>query len=204
MSRAATFRETCFDPLFAGPAISRRLLDAMSRPGAVLPLGEIPLVGPPPDLRAACAVLLAVLDRDVTFHVTDHGASDIRDYLRFNTGARPARPAHADFVLVAGRSAGATLDAIVGPMPDRGDEGVRVLYAPTDFYPHESSADVVLALGGGDAIGEGRLSLGGVAAADFHRLSAGRLTSRPVDLWFASADGRFAAIPRSTGWWPAP
>jgi alpha-D-ribose 1-methylphosphonate 5-triphosphate synthase subunit PhnH len=198
------FRETCFDPLFAGPAISRCLLDAMSRPGAVLPLGEIPLVGPPPDLRAACAVLLAVLDRDVTFHVTDHGTSGIRDYLRFNTGARPARSAHADFVLVTGPSAGATLDAIVGALPDRGDEGVQVLYAPTALDPYETSADVVLVLGGSDGIGERRLSLGGVAAIDFHRLSAGRLTSRPVDLWFASADGRLATIPRSTCWWPAP
>src|SRR5258706_10690505 len=177
MSSTATFRETCFDPLFAGPAISRRLLDAMSRRGAVLPLGEIPLVVPPPDLRAACAVLLAVLDRDVTFHVTDPAASDIRDYLRFNTGARPARPAHADFVLVAGPSAGATLDALVGAMPGRRDDGVRVLYAPTALDPYETSADVVLVLGGTDGLGERRLSLGGVASADFHRLSAGRLTS---------------------------
>ena len=204
MSRAATFRETCFDPLFAGPAISRRLLDAMSRPGAVLPLGEIPLVVPPPDLRAACAVLLAVLDRDVTFHVTDDGMSEIRDYLRFNTGARPARPEHADFVLVAGLSGGAALDAIMGALPDRGDEGVRVLYAPTELDAHETSADVVLVLDGAAGVGERRLSLGGVAASDFHRLGAGRLTSRPVDLWFASAAGRLAAIPRSTDWWPAP
>ena len=201
MRHAATFRETCFDPLFAGPAISRRLLDAMSRPGVVLPLGEIPLVVPPIGLRAACAVLLAVLDRDVTFHVTDPGASEIRDYLRFNTGARLASPDHADFVLVAGQSAGAALDAIAGAMPDRGDDGIRMVYAPTGLDPQETSADVVLGLGGADA-GARRLTLGGVAAADFHRLSACRLTSRPVDLWFASADGRLAAIPRSTWWYP--
>ena len=204
MRRAATFRETCFDPLFAGPALSRCLLDAMSRPGVVLPLGEIPLVVPPIGLRAACAVLLAVLDRDITFHVADPGGSEIRDYLRFNTGARPASPDHADFVLVVGRSAGATLDAIVDAMPDRGDEGVRVVYAPTELDPQETSAEVVLDLGGADVVGERRLSLGGVASADFHRLSACRLTSRPVDLWFASADARLAAIPRSTCWCPAP
>src|SRR5687768_14065630 len=109
MKAGATFRETCFDPLFAGPTISRCLLDAMSRPGVVLPLGEIPLVVPPPDLRPACAVLLAVLDRDVTFHVTDPGASEIRDYLRFNSGARPAPAERADFVLVIGPSAGPAL-----------------------------------------------------------------------------------------------
>jgi alpha-D-ribose 1-methylphosphonate 5-triphosphate synthase subunit PhnH len=158
MRGAATVREACFDPLFAGPAISRRLLDAMSRPGAVLPLGEIPLVVPPVGLRAACAVLLAVLDRDVTFHVTDPAASEIRDYLRFNTGARSVSPEQADFVLVAGQSAGAALDAIVDTMPDRGDEGVRVVYAPSELDPQETRADVILGLGGAD-VGERRLSL---------------------------------------------
>lgn len=204
MRRDAAFREMCFDPLFAGSAISRCLLDAISRPGSVLPLGEIPLVVPPADLRPACAVLLAVLDRDVTFHVTDPGASEIRDYLRFNTGARPAGPEHADFVLVVGRSAGAALDAIVGTLPDRGDDGARVVYAPTALDPEETRADVILELGVAHGLGERCLSLSGVAPADFHRLSAARLTSRPLDLWFASADGRLAAIPRSTGWWPAP
>jgi alpha-D-ribose 1-methylphosphonate 5-triphosphate synthase subunit PhnH len=202
MRRDTTFRETCFDPLFAGSAISRCLLDAISRPGAVLPLGEIPLVVPPPDLRPACAVLLAVLDRDVTFHVADPGASEIRDYLRFNTGARPFPPEQADFVLVIGRSAGAALDAIVGAMPGRGDDGVRIVYAPTELGPRETGAEVVLALGVANGVGERCLSLSGVAAADFHRLGAHRLTSRSVDLWFASADGRLAAIPRST-WWCA-
>jgi alpha-D-ribose 1-methylphosphonate 5-triphosphate synthase subunit PhnH len=204
MRRDATFRETCFDPLFAGSAISRCLLDAISRPGAVLPLGEIPLVVPPPELRAACAVLLAVLDRDVTFHVTDPGAADIRDYLRFNTGARPASPEHADFVLVVGRSAGPALDAIVGALPDRGDDGVRIVYAPTELDPPPTGAEVVLELGIANGIGERRLSLDGVAAADFRRLGARSVVSRPVDLWFASADPRLAAIPRSTWWCAAP
>jgi len=202
MKRLGTFRETCFDPLFAGPTISRTLLDAMSRPATVLPLGEIPLVVPPPDLRPACAVLLAVLDRDVTFHVADAGASDMRDYLRFNTGAHAAAPEDADFVLVVGPTAGPALDAILRAAPEPTDDGVRLVYAPVDLDPLDSRPDLILELDDAEIYGERRLALDGLAASDFERLYACRATSRPVDLWFASPDGRLAAIPRATRWRP--
>jgi phosphonate C-P lyase system protein PhnH len=203
MRLAATVRETCFDPLFAGPTISRCLLDAMSRPGTVLPLGEVSLLVPPPALRPACAVLLAVLDRDVTFHVADGGASDLREYLRFNTGAHVAGPEDADFVLVTGPSAGSALDAIVGATPRPTDDGVRLVYAPIELDPLDRRPDVVLELDDSEIYGDRRFTLNGLDAGDFERLHTRRPTSRPVDLWFASADGWVAGIPRTTRWRPA-
>jgi alpha-D-ribose 1-methylphosphonate 5-triphosphate synthase subunit PhnH len=203
MKRYGTFRETCFDPLFAGPTISRCLLDAVCRPGTVLPLGDNPLVVPPSDLRPACAVLLAVLDRDVTFHVADGGTSDMREYLRFNTGAHAAAPEDADFLLVVGPTAGPALDAILHAAPGPSDDGVRLVYAPSELDPLDTRPDVVLHLDDSEIYGERRLAVGGVSAGDFEGLHERRSTSRPVDLWFVSADGRLAAIPRSTRWRPA-
>jgi alpha-D-ribose 1-methylphosphonate 5-triphosphate synthase subunit PhnH len=203
MKRLGTYRETWFDPLFAGAAISRTLLDAVSRPATVLPLGDIPLVVPPSGLRPACAVLLAVLDRDVTFHVADAEAADMRDYLRFNTGAHAAAPEDADFVLVVGPTAGPALDAIVRAAHEPTDDGVRLVYVPDDLNPLDGRAEVVLELDDAEIYGTRRLTVDGLAAADFARLHTCRATSRPVDLWFVSPDGRLAAIPRTTRWRPA-
>jgi alpha-D-ribose 1-methylphosphonate 5-triphosphate synthase subunit PhnH len=203
MRRAETFREIGFDPLLAGPGISRSLLDAMSRPGSVVPLGQLPVAVPPADLRPACAVLLAVLDRDVTLHVTEAATSEMREYFRFNTGARCGSPRDADFVLVVGPSAGPALDAILDTAPDAADEGVRLIYVPTELDSAHTPPDVVLELDDAESYGERRLAVRGVEAADFDRLHACRSTSRPVDLWFVSIDGWLAAIPRTTRWSPA-
>src|SRR5919108_6107973 len=90
MRAGAELRETWFDPIVAGPALSRRLLEATACPGRVISLGEIALAVPPPRLRSACALLLAVMDREATFHVLGPHADRMREYLRFNTGAHVA------------------------------------------------------------------------------------------------------------------
>jgi phosphonate C-P lyase system protein PhnH len=199
MKAPETFRELDFDPLLAGPALSRALLDATSRPGSPVPLRPVALTVPPRDLRPACAVLLAALDRDVSLHVTDAGTRELRDYLRFNTGAHGATAGHADFVLVVGPSAGRALDTIIdATRPD--DPGVCLVYAPAALDAFQTPPDVVLELDDAGIYGERRLALHGLDEADFRRLHAARSTSRPVDLWFVSADGWLAAIPRTTPW----
>ena len=87
MILTAELRETAFDPVFGAQAMFRRLLEATARPGLVVSLADVPLVVPPARLRPACVLLLALMDREVTFSVVGPEAETVREYLRFNTGA---------------------------------------------------------------------------------------------------------------------
>jgi len=51
MTALAELRETQFDPLFAGQALFRRVLEATARPGLVVLLGDVALAVPSPRLR---------------------------------------------------------------------------------------------------------------------------------------------------------
>src|SRR5215510_14324379 len=93
----ADLRETRFDPLVTGPALFSRLVQATACPGDVVPLGDVKLDVPSPRLRSACALLLAVMDREVSFHVLGAGSGRVREYLRFNTGAHIVALGSADF-----------------------------------------------------------------------------------------------------------
>jgi alpha-D-ribose 1-methylphosphonate 5-triphosphate synthase subunit PhnH len=200
MVSVAALREIRFDPLFAGQAIFRHLLEATARPGHVVSLGDVPLVVPPARLRPACAVLLVVLDREVTFHVTGPGASEVRDYLHFNTGSHSTDPEDADFILVTGASAGASLDRARRGTLEAPHETATIVYAPAELGPPAEDADVSLVLSGPGILGERRLRLRGVAREDFERLREDRAFPLGLDLWFAAADGGLCAIPRSTRW----
>jgi alpha-D-ribose 1-methylphosphonate 5-triphosphate synthase subunit PhnH len=200
MISVAALRETRFDPLFAGQANFRHLLEATARPGHVVSLGDVPLVVPPARLRPACAVLLAVLDREVTFHVTGPGASEIRDYLHFNTGSHSTHPEDADFILVTGASAGASLDRARRGTLEAPHETATLVYAPAELEPLAEDADVSLVLSGPGITGERRLRLRGVGGEDFERLREDREFPRGLDLWFAAADGGLCAITGSTRW----
>jgi alpha-D-ribose 1-methylphosphonate 5-triphosphate synthase subunit PhnH len=200
MITAASLRETCFDPLFAGQAVFRHLLEATARPGHVVSIGEIPLVVPPAPLRPACALLLALLDREVTFHVTGPGASEIRDYLHFNTGSHSTDPEDADFILVTGASAGASLARARHGTLEAPHESATIVYTPAELGPPAEDADVILVLSGPGVPGERRLRLRGVLGEDFERLREGRAFPLGLDLWFAAADGGLCVIPRSTHW----
>src|ERR1044071_948861 len=87
MIGSAELRETAFDPVFGAQPMFRRLLEATARPGLVVPLGDVPLLVPPARLRPASVLLLALMDREVTFAVVGPDAEMVREYLRFNTRA---------------------------------------------------------------------------------------------------------------------
>lgn len=193
---AGGVREASFDPLVGGATARARLRVAIARPGAPLPFGDHALAVPPPALRPACALLLSVLDRDVTFHVTGGPpAPEIREYLRFNSGARAVDPLDADFVLVLGCTAGATLEAIITRGSGPAADGVRVVYAPRTLRLGGGGDDVVLTVTS-SAAEERRLWVAGMLADDLRRLGA----CSGVDVWLASADGRLAVLPRRTTW----
>jgi alpha-D-ribose 1-methylphosphonate 5-triphosphate synthase subunit PhnH len=192
----AELRETAFDPIFGAQAMFRRLLEATTRPGLVVSLGETPLVVPPARLRPACVLLLALMDREVTFAVVGPDAESVREYLRFNTGAHATDTAAADFVLVTAsgrdwsRARRGTLDAP--------HESATVVLIPTHVGGPPGRADVTLRLTGPGIAGATTLPLRGLGVLDVAPIVDRSDFPLGVDVWFAGADGYLAAVPRST------
>lgn len=101
-------RETAYDEVFDAQRHFRTVLDAMSRPGRVNRLTGPVLSPPAPFLPASAAVAFALLNADVTFHLT--GFTDAAAaYLTAHTHSRPAPAAQADFLFLSGN---APLDAV--------------------------------------------------------------------------------------------
>src|SRR5215470_14095815 len=146
MTAVAELRELQFDPLLAGQMLFRRLLEATARPGLVVSVGDVALAVPSPRLRAACALLLAVMDHEVTFHVVGPGAERMREYLRFNTGAHVVEIGAADFVLVT--ASGTPWDGARRGTLEAPHEGATVVCAPTVIGCAPGVADIMLSLRG--------------------------------------------------------
>jgi alpha-D-ribose 1-methylphosphonate 5-triphosphate synthase subunit PhnH len=182
MITTAELHEARFDPVFAVHGLLRRVLDATARPGLVVDLGELALTVPPPRLRPACALLLSLMDDEVSFHVLGPDAERIRTYLRFNTGARATVLADADFVLVTASGL---------PWPDAPREGATVVCVPDSLSNSPAVADVVLRLQGPGIPGERRLFIEGLRRDDL-------AVAPGIELWLAAAAGSLAVITRST------
>jgi alpha-D-ribose 1-methylphosphonate 5-triphosphate synthase subunit PhnH len=84
------------DPVLGAQAAFRAVLDAMSRPGRRIEIGT-DLTPPNPLCQASAAVLLALVDHDTTLHLS--GTQDAADWLAFHTGAPPAPPESANFIM---------------------------------------------------------------------------------------------------------
>ncbi|MGY6635139.1 MAG: phosphonate C-P lyase system protein PhnH [Alkalilacustris sp.] len=88
---------------FADPAVQaadafRAVLQAMARPGRIVRVaGAAP---PAPCSPAAGAVLLTLVDGDAPLHLArSHDDADLRDWVRFHTGAALVQPGEAAFAL---------------------------------------------------------------------------------------------------------
>lgn len=196
MIMTAELRETAFDPLFGAQGMFRRLLEATARPGLVVPLGPVPLVVPPVRVRPACVLLLALMDREVTFSVVGPDAETVREYLRFNTGAHATAVSGADFVLVTasgGDWSAARRGALEAP-----HESATVVLTPSHVGGAPGGADVTLRLTGPGIVGEAVLPLRGLNIFDVAPLVDRADFPLGVDVWFAGADGHLAVVPRST------
>ena len=192
----AELRETAFDPVFGAQAMFRRLLEATARPGLVVSLADVPLVVPPARLRPACVLLLALLDREVTFSVVGPDAEIVREYLRFNTGAHAAGMAAADFVLVT--ASGREWSAARRGTLDAPHESATVVLVPSHVGGPPARADVTLRLTGPGIARETMLPLRGLGVLDVAPLVDRTDFPLGVDVWFAGADGHLAVVPRST------
>jgi alpha-D-ribose 1-methylphosphonate 5-triphosphate synthase subunit PhnH len=195
----APLRETRFDPVVAGQSVVRRLLDATANAGTVVGLNGADLVVRPSRLAGACALLLAVLDNDVSVRVLGPDADAIGEYLRFNTGARSAPVEMADFVLVTGRTSDGQISRVIGRRRHL-DIGPTLVYAPDALRPVAFPDSVTLAVAGPRVGGIRRLHVAGIDREELGRVHALGHASTGIEVWLVSAERTIAVIPRSSIW----
>ncbi|MGJ3242416.1 MAG: phosphonate C-P lyase system protein PhnH [Opitutales bacterium] len=132
-----TLREIDYDVVHDAQNHFRAILDAMARPGEIRVLEPVS-IDPPPGLPSASAlVALALINRDVAFHL---GFEDeaVEAYLKLNTGSPPAALEEADFIFAPGDAHPAVVESA--------KEGILT-------YP-ETAATLVFHVGGlGDLAG---------------------------------------------------
>lgn len=182
------------DPVFDSQATFRAALDALARPGRVVPLP--PRLTPPAPLNpAAAALCLTLADLDTPLWLDPAADSDaVRGYLRFHSGAPlVADRAAAHFAVLAAPGAIADLEGFAPGTPE---------------YPDRAATLIVQVAGFGDT---GGVSLNGPGIETVRRLAVDGLLAGfwdwaranhagyplGVDVLFA-ADDRIAGLPRST------
>lgn len=88
------------DPATQSAHAFRALLEAMARPGRIFPIGGA--TPPAPLSQAAGAVLLTLADPGTPLHLAGrYDSADIRDWIRFHTGAPLVTADQAIFALGA-------------------------------------------------------------------------------------------------------
>jgi phosphonate C-P lyase system protein PhnH len=195
----APLRETRFDPVVAGQSVVRRLLEATANPGTVVALNGADLVVRPSRLSGACALLLAVLDNDVSVRVLGPDADTVGEYLRFNTGARSGSLDAVDFVLVTGQTSDGQISRVTGRRRYL-DIGPTLVYAPDALRPSAFEGSVTLAVAGSRVGGIRRLRVSGIDHEELARVHALAHASMGIEVWLVSAERTVAVIPRSSLW----
>lgn len=84
------------NPVLGAQNVFRAVLEAMSHPGRILPIGDT-LTPPAPLCPAGAAILLALADHDSPLHLA--GTEAAADWLAFHTGAPQTDAETADFVM---------------------------------------------------------------------------------------------------------
>jgi alpha-D-ribose 1-methylphosphonate 5-triphosphate synthase subunit PhnH len=132
------------DPVFDAQSVFRAVMDAMARPGSMMPVRS--LARPPQPLAAsAAAVTLTLCDHDTPLWLDPPLAASeaVRAYLAFHTGAPlVASPADAAFALVADPAALIFLETFAQgtqEYPDRSTTlilQVEALWSDAGAAPH--------------------------------------------------------------------
>lgn len=182
------------DPVFDAQTVFRAAMNALARPGEIVPLapGTLP---PEPLTPVLAALALALCDHETPIWLDPQieNVPEAVDFLRFHTGASIApHPAAAAFALISNPAAMPGLAAFAQGTPDYPDRSATLLIAVDDL-----GADGPFTLAGPGIAGERRFGAmplpEGFAAewAENHaRFPLG------VDALLA-APGRLAGLPRT-------
>jgi alpha-D-ribose 1-methylphosphonate 5-triphosphate synthase subunit PhnH len=177
------------DPVLLGHAVYRPLLQAMSRPGTVWRL--------PAEARSRplVALLGAIADREVAFHVAAADDAALGREIAWATGARPAALEEADFVIFPwAESVGRALRARRGTL-EYPDGGATLVYVIRRCAP-EGGRAVLRGPGIRDAA---RPALEGLDPRELGWLrEANAAFPLGVDAIFLDSDAQVICIPRST------
>lgn len=183
------------DPVLDAQSVFRAIMDAMARPGRVVPL-DFSLMPPGPLSAGAAAIALALADYETPIWLDAPLAATeaVSHWLRFHTGAPIADdPARAVFALISDS----------GALPDfalfsSGEQNYPDRSASLIVQVESLSSGMSLSLSGPGIERTQSLRMGPLPA-DFVECAAGnhRLFPRGVDLLFVSGYA-VAAIPRST------
>lgn len=175
------------DPIVLGHAVYRPLLQAMSRPGTVLAL--------PPAARQQplLALLGALLDGEVTFHLAGEGP--LGREIAWRTGCRLAAAERADFLVCPGGTSGGRVARAPRGSLEYPDGGATAIYAVRRC---EAAGGRVVLRGPGIRDAAAPL-IEGLDGGELELLrDANREFPLGVDAVFLDEEARVLCIPRST------
>lgn len=190
------FLEPSFDKVFDTQKIYRLMLDAMARPGKIIDLPCLDICPPSGLSGYAAGLAFTLLDAETTFAVLPADAL-WQDYLAVNTGAKPAVPAAAEFILLTGQRhapeiAEANRGSLLAP------EGGATLFILVGGIAADAGS-IKLTLTGPGVDGQATVMLEGLILANLESiLSLNSEYPLGVDCFFVDRRGRLFAIPRST------
>jgi alpha-D-ribose 1-methylphosphonate 5-triphosphate synthase subunit PhnH len=182
------------DPPRDAQGVFRAVMNAMARPGRVLPF-RTGFDCPVPLNISAAAILIALADYEtpIWLDAALGKADGVTEFLRFHTGARIVGAAEeASFAVIADPAAAPPFTAFAHGAPDYPDRSATLIY-----QVERLTAEGWTLTGPGIA---GKAALGAAPLpADFARQHNANYARYPlgVDVLFA-APGAIAALPRST------
>lgn len=170
-----------------GHATFRAVLQAMSRPGAIVPLPESA------DLAPAVQLLACLMDNESTFTVL--GDPELPTSLARQTRAVPVDLARADFIIAAHGVTGGCLDRCQRGSLEYPHTGATVVYLVKQL----GEAGLQLTLTGPGIAGSAELSVVGLGGEEPALLaSVNRNFPLGVDAILLDRAGQVACLPRST------
>lgn len=188
--------EAAFNRVFDTQKLYRRMLDAMARPGTVVALPRLDVYPPPGLSNYASALAFTLLDADTTFATLP--ANELwQEYLTVNTGARPAAPTDAEFIVLEGPKYGPQLATV-----RRGDllapQDGATIFAMVDALEADKG-ELKLTLSGPGVDGKATVFVAGLHWSNLENiLSLNQEYPLGVDCFLTDRQGRLTALPRST------
>jgi len=178
-----------FDAVFDSQRVFRCLLRATARPGELVAL---PKAAVPP----AEAVLLTLVDHEVSFCAVGEGAREFEERLSLRAGARVSSPREADFAFMLGEDRRGFLPLLKRGTLEEPASGATAVYAVRRLSMSRSICTVRVS--GPGVPGERLLGVEGLADPELGEIVKTR-SGYPlgVDVYLVDDRGMVVGLPRS-------